>query len=574
LRGEDSVNDFNERKRRAPPFVVIAAMALAGLSPQIAAAQAPAPLDVTLSPQTGAGTRMGVALRIPAPAIAAGKPLLRMPIVLVGIPTAAYRAAAISATDDRGALSLAQSDEAPGASGTYRSYTVDRATVGDVRVRYATPPRQVDATTRNGPLFDLRAEDGGMNGAGVYFFAIPANEAPYTIRLHWDLPAGTRGISSHGEGDQSWVAPAETLAFSFYATGNVHSIPADGSGDFVFYWQKQPPFDPAVLGASTRKLYQAMARFFGDTKAAYRVFARANPYPAGGGTALSHSFLFGYGADGTTIGAGTDMLIAHEMAHTWPTMSGEHPLTAWYTEGTAEYYSTLLALRAGTIDLPRFLKLINDKAEGYYTSPFRSVPNAEAGERFWSDARAQKLPYARGFLYFATLNAQIRNHSNDKRSLDDLVLEVLRRQRAGETIGLVQWRALVVAELGAAAGTAFDAMQAGALIVPPANAFGPCLAVVKTSSRPFELGYDEMRLGVVKDLRADSAAARAGLKENDAIVSSTPMAALQSDPSREMNLTVRRAGQTLQLHYVPRGKPVESWQWRNVATAASGSCRL
>uniref|UniRef100_UPI0035CACC95 hypothetical protein n=1 Tax=uncultured Sphingomonas sp. TaxID=158754 RepID=UPI0035CACC95 len=160
------------------------------------------------------------------------------------------------------------------------------------------------------------------------------------------------------------------------------------------------------------------------------------------------------------------------------------------------------------------------------------------------------------------------------RSLDDLVLEVLRRQRAGETIGLVQWRALVVAELGAAAGTAFDAMQAGALIVPPANAFGPCLAVVKTSSRPFELGYDEMRLGVVKDLRADSAAARAGLKENDAIVSSTPMAALQSDPSREMSLTVRRAGQPLQLQYLPRGKPVESWQWRNVATAASGSCRL
>lgn len=567
------------RVGRWPTLALLgAASATLAATPQdrASAQGAPPPLEVTLSPEpdTGAGPRMGVAMRLPAPTLAAGAALLRMPIVLVGTPTAAYAATAITASDDKGPLNLAQRDEAPGPSGTYRAYTVDRATVGDVRVRYATPPRHVDAATRNGPLFDLRAEDGGMNGAGVYFFAVPAGGKPYSIRLHWDLPPGTRGISSRGEGDQRWVAPAETLEFSFYATGKVHSIPADGGGDFVFYWQKQPPFDPAVLGANTQKLYRTMARFFGDSNASYRVFARANPYPAGGGTALAHSFLFGYGADGTTIAAGTDMLIAHEMAHTWPTIDGEHALTAWYTEGTAEYYSTLLALRAGTIDLSRFLTLINEKAASYYASPFRTLSNAEAGKRFWSDARAQKLPYGRGFLYLASLDAQIRRHSAGKRSLDDLVLEVLRRQRDGASVDLAAWRIMVVAELGAEAGSAFDAMQTGAPIVPPADAFGPCFAVVKTTSRPFDLGYDEMRLGVVKDLRAGSAAARAGLQENDVIVSSTPIAALQSDPAREMQVTLQRAGRSLQLRYLPRGAPVETWQWERVAATPSDACRL
>ncbi|WP_218570840.1 hypothetical protein [Sphingomonas carotinifaciens] len=524
---------------------------------------------------------MGVTMRIPAPKTTAGAPLLRMPLMLVGLQTASYPASAIQASDDAGELTLTHSDQAPGASGTYRTYLVNRATRGDVTVRYATAPRAVNRDTRNGPLFDLRAQGGGLIGAGVYFFALPVEEKPYRISLHWDLPrtaATQRGIWSFGEGDQTTVGPAQLLAFSFYAAGPVRSAPADGKGNFGFYWLQQPPFDPVVMGKNVHRLYNHMSRFFGDPPdATYRVFARGNPYPSGGGTSLSRSFMFGYGAQGQTTGDGTDMLIAHEMAHSWPSLDGaedDHPLTAWYSEGTAEFYALLLSLRAGTIDLDRFLKVANAHARDYYTNPFLHLTNAAAGKQFWADARAQRVPYGRGFMYLAKVDGELKAKSGGRRSLDDLVLEVLRRQRAGEKVGLEQWITMVVRELGPQARQDYLDMVAGKTIVPPQGTFGPCFRLEKTTARAFDLGFDEMRLGVVKDLRAGSRAAEAGLREGDPIVSLTPIGKLRNDPAARADVVVRRDGKEMPLRFSPYSAPVEAWQWARVPGIADSACKL
>ena len=383
-----------------------------------------------------------------------------------------------------------------------------------------------------------------------------------------------RGVSSRGEGEQQWEGAGESLAFSFYAAGPVQSIPADGRGDFVFYWLKAPPFDPAVLGAGTERLYHSMAAFFGESGLSYRVFARSNPYPSGGGTALARSFMFGYGNGGQTGATGTDMLVAHEMAHTWPTMTGDHPLTAWYTEGAAEYYSVLLSLRAGTIDHARFLSLINRKAEGYYTGTYRALSNAEAGKLFWKDPRAQRVPYERGFLYLARLDGQIRARSRGKRSVDNLVLDVLARQRKGEIVGVPEWRGLVVAELGQSAGREFDAMVAGKLIPPPRQAFAPCYRLVPATLTRFELGFSDTRPDLVKDLRANTAAARAGLREGDAIVKMTPLAGVRDNPSAEMAMEVRRGDESVSVRFLPRSEPAAGWQWQRVAGVPDSACKL
>lgn len=556
-------------------------MLMTAASPLAAAdPAAPPPLDVVLTPHAtgGAIDRLDVRMRIPAPALAAGGTLLRMPVNIVSTPTAAYDSGAIAARDDKGVLKLAQIEEAPTPTGTYRHWTVDRPTVGDVIVSYGTAPRAVNSETRNGPLFDLRAQGGGMLGAGVYFFAVPANEKPYAISLHWDLsdaPAGTRGIWSAGEGDRTLVAPAETLAFSYYAVGPVKSEPADGKGDFGLYWLVRPPFDIDRLSSGIHTLYSYMAHFFHDDGAPFRVFIRANPYPAGGGTSLARSFMFGYGTDGGTIAAGPQMLIAHEMAHNWPKLDGgEHADTAWYTEGTAEYYSALLSLRSGAIDFPKFLSVINDHAEGYYTNPYIALTNEEAGALFWKDARAQRVPYGRGFMYLAKVDAQMRAKYAGKRSLDDLVLEVLERQRKGEQVGLDQWVELVVRELGPGARQDYEDMAAGKTIVPSANAFGPCFALTRGEARPFVLGFDDMRLGVVKNLIPDSPAAKAGVKEGDTIVSLTPLKDVRDDPAKVMDLTLRRDGQEVKVSYLPRGAPVPAWHWERNAKIPDGQCRL
>jgi hypothetical protein len=536
----------------------------------------PARLEVRFAPNVDpAGTAgMAVELQIPAPRLEAGKPLLRMPLILVSVPTAAYPASAIEAADTAGRLELTVQDEAPGPSGTYRNYVANRATQGPVTVRYRAVPREVSAATRNGPLFDLRREGDGLMGSGVYFMALPPDPAPINIRLSWDLPSGFRGVSSRGEGEQTWQGPADSLAYSFYATGPVRSLPEDGKGDFVLYWLKAPPMDPVALGTGAQRLYKAMAAFFDDKGSGYRIFARSNPYASGGGTALSRSFMFGYGSNGITSSTGTDMLIAHEMAHTWPKMAGDHPQTAWYTEGTAEYYSTLLSLRAGTIDHARFLSLINLKAEAYYTSPFQSLSNAEVGKKFWTDGRAQRVPYERGFLYLAGLDAQLKAASNGARSVDDLVLDVLKAQRGSAEVGVPEWRAMVVKALGAPAGQAFDDMVAGKLIVPPSATYGPCFQMVPASLRPFDMGFDGMRPGVVGGLRAGSAAELAGLREGDVVVKATPASQLRENPAMLAEMAVMRDGQPLTIRFLPRGKPVNGWQWQRVPGIPASDCKL
>ena len=540
----------------------------------------PPALEVVLAPHVEGGRvdRLEVRMRLGNPRLQAGQTLLRMPLTVAGIPTARYDAAAIHGSDAKGPLPLTAVDKATTSDEGERVWSVDRATEGDVRVQYAAPPRAVSFETRNGPLFDLRGEAGGLMGAGLSFFALPDTRHRYRISLQWDLahmPPGSRGIWSLGEGTPSTVAPASTLASSFYAAGPVKSVEADDASRLSLYWLSPPPFDVAALSAQMRTLYGAMSRFFQDTQAPFRVFIRSNPYPSGGGTAFSGAFMVGYGPHGETIDRGLEVLLAHEMAHNWPRLDQDaHSATAWYSEGAAEYYAALLALRAGVFDPARFLSVINDNASRYYTNVFRSLSNEEVGTRFWSDARAQRVPYGRGFMYLVRVDAQVRKQSGGKRSLDTLVLEILARQKRGEKVGVKEWVALVTRELGDGARTEFEDMAAGKTLVPPPDSFGPCLRPVAVTERPFELGFDEMSLGVVRDLRSGSAAERGGVREGDKILSMTPLPEVQAHPEQRMELTVERLGQTHRLGYVPRRPPVPGWRWMRQPGVPDSACAL
>lgn len=351
------------------------------------------------------------------------------------------------------------------------------------------------------------------------------------------------------------------LAFTYYAAGPMQRFPADG-GPFALYWFTEPPFDLPAVAADISAWFAQASRFFRDPGGSYRVFVRANPYPAGGGTALRRSFMFGWGVDRPVSAAELQGLLAHEITHNWPRLDGgEHAETAWYSEGTAEYYSILLSRRAGAIDDAEFLERINGRATAYYANPFRELSNAEAGKRFWSDPQAQRVPYGRGFMYLVALDAKLRAASAGRRSVDDLVLEVLERQGRGERVDLAQWTQLLERELGAAGHADFDAMVGGATIVPPTSSFGPCLKPVPYREPRFELGFDDFVAGKVRGLVADSNAARAGVQEGDEIVDRGDVEAARRDPARELVIKLRRGADLQEIRYRPRGAQIEGWRW-------------
>jgi hypothetical protein len=543
---------------------------------------APPPgIKVVLRPHAtgGSDSYVGVQMTLLRPDVAAGQILVHMPLKIVGIPTARYDGDAISAADAQGPLRLTAEDEPPTPQWIYRDWKIARATVGDVVLTYHAPPRQVTAATNNGPLFDLREEAGGFAGAGIGFLALPTREGPWRIHLKWDLsdaPAGSRGESSLGDGEVELIAPAETLGYSYYMVGPLRSIPERNDGKFGLYWLGDPPFDVAALGQRIRTLYTTMATFFHDTGSSYRVFMRQNPYEGTGGSGLGRSFMFGYNPAAKPTVDALQGLLAHETAHNWPAMQGEHGDTAWYSEGTAEYYSLLLSSRAGLLSTPEFLSSINEKARAYYQNPYLRLTNSQAAKIFWTDPTAQTVPYGRGFMYLQITDGAIRARSGGKRSLDDVVLELYQRKVNEEPYGIPQWLELVGKQIGAReARRAYEAMVAGAVEVPSSSRFAPCFKVVRRSTRKFELGFSRSSLNddrVVRDLIAGSAAAKAGIQNGDTVTHVTGMIEATRDDSKTISLSFKHDGVENAVSYLPRGQEVSGYGWTLNPRAAGSGC--
>jgi predicted metalloprotease with PDZ domain len=318
-----------------------------------------------------------------------------------------------------------------------------------------------------------------------------------------------------------------------------------------------------------------MSRHFRDrAEPPYRVFLRYNPMNAGGGAALTHSFIFTYkpGITGESIKS----ILGHEMTHTW-TAEPEEVMGKWYDEGDAVYYQALLPWRAGLISTDAYLKDVNETASRYYTNPEKAVPDSEILQRFWGETFIRVLPYDRGALYFAVLNGKIRRASHGRRSIDDLVQTMVDRRKAGLQNTPAVWIALLRKEIGEDAVTTHNQMMAGGLMLPASDDYGPCFRRVVRKIRVFDLGFDNSSvLGAhktVKGLKPGSEAARAGVREGDAFTYGASLDAVQGDVTRTLTLNVTREGKTVPITYLPRGAAVDAYQWERIPGVPETACK-
>ena len=275
-------------------------------------------------------------------------------------------------------------------------------------------------------------------------------------------------------------------------------------------------------------------------------------------------------------GAMTDMarriMFTHEMVHHFVgVLDGDTSANAWFGEGLAEFFKVRLPLRAGMLDVVDAAREFGVMTNAYYTSPLVRLSYKDVAEQRWAGGAAQAVPYNRGFIYFTNLDAKIRARSHGRRSLDDLVLAMLERRRAGKSYDERSWRALLRSELGAEGETDFDRMLRGALIVPPDNAFGECFERRRVVHPRPELGMSEDSFLVppyrVTGLEPGSRAARSGLLEGDSMVSFegvTPRVAhsasnVKLDPV--VTIVVERAGKPLLFQFSTAGPAVVEYYW-------------
>lgn len=542
-----------------------AGLLLAGVSG--AAIAADGDLKIELSPRL-ADAKMadvGVRLTLENPSASAGDVLLEMPVMRVMAPSALMDSSAIQARDSAGPLDLiAQIDEVdPSGFGQGRRWTINRATVGDVVVNYVATPREITPQTRPGPLYDMRAEDAGFHASGGIMLALPPEGWPRKVDLDWDLSGfgeNARAASSLGYGNVELTTTQEAINGSFFMAGPLHSQPESGQGPFVGYWLTPPPFDLDAALVKIENAYGQFSDFFGTETQDFKVFMRTTDRFAGGGSGGHNSFIFGTVKGEVREEEELLGLLVHETLHNWLSGLGE-ATSQWWSEGTTTYYTEVMSRRVGITTVEQFGKGMNALAKSYYLNPRSNLTSAEVTQLFFSDGDAQLVPYQRGPLYFAQLDALIRERSNGARRVEDLVRPLLKARETGGEYSQKGWEDLLRAELGEEGVANFNAMMDGERLDLQPHLLGVCFDREAVNLRRFYTGLRTEFDGRISRVIENTPAASAGLLAGDRLVDPEALKTLEEGGYGEAELLVIRDGVQVTFRFNPWGPEREAYQW-------------
>lgn len=566
-----------------------ASCAAPAASPAEAQAAAPADMEIALTPRRPTGEKVeaiDITLFIREPALQPGDTFLSMAIVRVMAPGALNRPETLVAEDAAGPLPLTIEEDPvdPSDFRQDRRWIAARASQGDVTVRYTIEPRVITAATRPGPLIDTRTELTGFYGAGNTMLALPVSGWPREVALTWDLSElapGARAASSLGEGNVTASVTAQNLNNTFFMAGPLRSQPEDGSGPFVTYWMTPAAFDLDGAADWTRQAYDYFNGFFGASDTPFRIFMRTTERFQGGGGGGFNSFIFG-----TVEGEDRDpdevrSLLAHEALHHFVRGYGDGGGAGgqqWYSEGVTNYYTVLLPYRAGLTSLDHYIDGFNGYAKSYYTNPQSNLSNAEVTRLFFSDGNAQIVPYNRGPLYIALLDAQIRATSAGELRVDNLIFDFLEAGKDAED-GVALWHDLVGVYLGDAGQAGFRDMMEGGPLDLPSDLFGPCFTAEDRMLQNFVIGFrpykDEDGHTRAGPIVPGTSAEAAGIQRYDLIKNPEALeTARTAAPGSPVTLTLQRDGAApFNLTYTPWTDARPGKQWVRT-TVPESECNL
>lgn len=551
-------------------------LAIGASSAMATAADAPAHFSLTVelrpsAPINGALQGIDVTVSVQGEAVPAGGRIAVLPVVTSALTTSAPDISGFAITDAQGTVAVHIQDVTRNSDNIDRYWIADRATVGTLTWRYHVA---VDPTKPllSLPMYELRSTYGTLSGAGNSFLALPTDSLKRRVSVRWDLrdlPPGAVGLSSFGNGDSTSGTDltTEELSSTYYMVGAPKLFRATAGGFFAG-WQGRPAFDMAILMRWAGKLHGYYGTFFRDPKPVFGIFGRSNPINPGSGVGLTNSFAFTFGD--TTTAADLKSMLAHEMLHVWvsslDTVGDEDTLSgSWFGEGLAVYYQRNLPYRAKAISADEYLADLNRTAIRYYTDSMIATPNDRIAGAFWKDTRVRVLPYDRGSLYFAKLNAEIVRASGGRRSLDDLVLSLLAERHAGRPMTIHTWKTYLRRELGDAGIADWQTMLTGRRIELASDSFGPCFVRTTVPLGEFDMGYDFVASNakgrIVQGLKPGSNAALAGLRDGDVVMKGGARDATQWDPNAMVTLQVERAGRPLTIQYSARGRILQIPQW-------------
>jgi predicted metalloprotease with PDZ domain len=261
--------------------------------------------------------------------------------------------------------------------------------------------------------------------------------------------------------------------------------------------------------------------------------------------------------------------LAHEGFHSWnPYKLGviKEPAGSvkWFIEGFTVYYGDVLLLRSGLLPLPEYIERLNKRIRDYESSPVRNLTNKEVVARYKENS-VNNLSYVRGPIVALWLDAQIREQSKEKSSLDTVMLTLAQEASRNPTVELSSERVLKAAEkdLNRKSRKRLRSLVEEGVSVPiPDFPKNPCVRLEKENLPLFDLGLDGDVLRtkkLVAGVREDSEAFKGGARDGQEVLG---MSVTWNDVSKPVRLTVRTADGQQKIEYFPRGKTVSISQYR------------
>lgn len=316
-------------------------------------------------------------------------------------------------------------------------WEVDCSGISDVLVSYDV------STTEHGFMGKALDSTGAIvQGPAVWMYLDELEHLPVTVNLelpdYWHAATSLEGDSSghdfraknYDELVDSPISMGNLRKYSFRHMGKPHTISFRGEGDF-----QTKDFINMV-----KDIVAYQTKLFGEAPYDnYAFLFTLYPGERGGG-GLEH-------ANSTTIGLSalelmrdvenTANIIAHEFFHLWNVKrirpkvllpyNYDQPVRTkalWFCEGITSYYADITLVRAGIWSEEEFLDSQEQQIEYLQENPDRKRTSVEqASLKSWDEGYGGTgiSYYTKGQLVGLLLDFRIRDVTNNKRSLDDVM---------------------------------------------------------------------------------------------------------------------------------------------------------